>query len=136
MLCVPSPPQVGNEGACCCSRIFQNSASTGASLQGCCQCRRCQRCSIQVLQKARADLHNSSVAVMLREMQREVNMGLSFGNELHIDFSTDHHPTQLHEANDIDCCFWRFFHGESWPDPRIMRKLWSKSQTESFHEFS
>ena len=31
------------------------------------------------------DLHNSSVAIMLREMQREVNMGLSFENRLHID---------------------------------------------------
>ena len=31
------------------------------------------------------DLHNSSVAIMLREMQREVNMGLPFENSLHID---------------------------------------------------
>ena len=50
------------------------------------------------------DLHSSSVAIMLREMQREVNMGLPFENTLHIDYSTNNHPTQLHAANDIDCC--------------------------------
>ena len=38
-----------NEFACCCSRIFQNSASTSVSFQGWCHCRRCQRRSIQVL---------------------------------------------------------------------------------------
>ena len=32
--CVPFPPQASNEVACCCSRIFQKRASTGASLQG------------------------------------------------------------------------------------------------------
>ena len=30
---------------------------------------------------------------MLREMQREVNMGLSFENRLHLDYSTNNHPT-------------------------------------------
>ena len=34
VLCVPSPPQAGNEFACCCSRILRNSASTSESLQG------------------------------------------------------------------------------------------------------
>ena len=51
------------------------------------------------------DLYNSSVAILLREMQREVNVGLSFQNRLHIDNSTNNHPTQLHAASDIDCCF-------------------------------
>ena len=54
MLCIPFPPQAGNEFACCCSRVLRNSASTSVSLQGRCHCGRCQRCSIQVLQKARA----------------------------------------------------------------------------------
>ena len=51
------------------------------------------------------DLYSSSVATMLREMQREVNKGLPLENRLHIDCSTNNHPTQLHAANDIDCCF-------------------------------
>ena len=41
-------------------------------------------------------LHDSSVAVMLREMQREVNTGHPFERRLHIDYSTNNHPTQLH----------------------------------------
>ena len=55
------------------------------------------------------DLYNSSVAIMLREMQREVNMGLPFANRLRIDYSTNNHPTQLHAANDVDCCFMAIF---------------------------
>ena len=51
------------------------------------------------------DLHDSSVAVTLREMQREVNTGHPFERKHHIDDSTNNHPTQLHDANDIDCCF-------------------------------
>ena len=31
------------------------------------------------------DLSNSSVVIMLREMQREINMGLPFENKLHVD---------------------------------------------------
>ena len=57
------------------------------------------------------DLHNSSVAMMLREMQREVNTGLPFERKLDIDFSTHNHPPQLNAATDLE--------------PRIMRKLWS-----------
>ena len=51
------------------------------------------------------ELHDSSVAVMLKEMQREVNTGHPFERKLHIDYSANCHPTQLHAANDIDCCF-------------------------------
>ena len=51
------------------------------------------------------DLHNSSVAVMLREMQREVNTGHPVERRLHIDYSTNKHPPQLHAATDLDCCF-------------------------------
>ena len=63
---------------------------------------------------------------MLREMQREVNMGLPFENRLHIDYSTNNHPTQLHAANDIDCCFMAFLSWVKAAGPRIMRKLSSK----------
>ena len=48
MLCVPSPPHVGVEFTCCCSRILRNNASISVSLQGWCHWRRCQRRSIQV----------------------------------------------------------------------------------------
>ena len=51
------------------------------------------------------DLHNSSVAVLLREMQHEVNTGHPLERRLHIDYFTNNHPTQLHAANGIDCCF-------------------------------
>ena len=54
-------------------------------------------------------LHDSSVAVMLREIQREVNTGHPFERRLHIDYSTNIHPTELHAANDIDCCFLAIF---------------------------
>ena len=42
------------------------------------------------------DLYDSSVAVMLREMQQEVNSGHPCERKLHMDYSTNNHPTQLH----------------------------------------
>ena len=54
---------------------------------------------------------------MLREMQREVNVGLPFENRLHIDFSPNNQPTQLHAANDIDCCLVAVLLGERQQDP-------------------
>ena len=51
------------------------------------------------------DLHNSSVAIMSREMQREVNTVHPFERRLHIDHSTNNQPTQFHAATDLDCCF-------------------------------
>ena len=71
------------------------------------------------------DLFNSSVAIMFGEMQREVNMGHPLENRLHIDYSTTNHPTQLHAANDIDCCFMAILSWRKPAGPRIMRKLWS-----------
>ena len=91
MLCMQSPPQVGDEFTCCCSRILRNSASTGVSPQEWCHCGRYQRRSIQVLQKTR----NTN--------KKRCNVKSTW-DKLHIDYSTDHHPTQLHAANDIDCC--------------------------------
>ena len=73
--------------------------------------------------KKNQDLYNSSVAIMLREMQREVNMGLPFGHKLRIDYSTNNHPTQLHAASDIDCCFMAILSWRKPARPRIMRKL-------------
>ena len=71
------------------------------------------------------DLHDSSVAVMPREMQREVSAGHTFERRLHIDCSTNNHPPQLHAATDLDCCFMAIL---SWRKPAvslIMRKPWS-----------
>ena len=51
------------------------------------------------------DLHNSSVAIMLREMQREVNTGRPFESRLHIDYFSDNPSSQLSSASDLDCCF-------------------------------
>ena len=66
-----------------------------------------KRCSIQVLQKSGVprSARYSSVAVMLREMQREVNTGHPLESRLHSDYSTNNHPPQHHAADDLDCCF-------------------------------
>ena len=66
------------------------------------------------------DLHNSSVAIMLRKMQREVNTGRPFESRLHIDFSSNYHSSQLSSASDLDCCFyWLFSHVENHQDPGL-----------------
>ena len=75
--------------------------------------------------KQHQDLNHSSVAIMLREMEREVNTGHPFKRRLHIDYSTNNHPTQLHAANDIDRCFMAILSWRKPARPRIMRKLWS-----------
>ena len=67
------------------------------------------------------DLYNSSVAIMLREMQREVDAGRPLERRLHIDYSTNN----LHAANDIDCCFMAFVSWGKPAGPRIMGNLWS-----------
>ena len=71
------------------------------------------------------DLHDSSVAIMLKEMQRELNTGHPFERRLHMDHSTNNHPNQLHAASDIDCCFMAILSWREPAGPRIMRKLWS-----------
>ena len=52
------------------------------------------------------DLHNSSVAVMQKEVRdaksiRDTHLNAGFI----LIFSTNNHPTQHHAANDVDCCF-------------------------------
>ena len=37
------------------------------------------------------DLYNSSVAIMLRKMQRKVNEGRPFESRIHIDYFTNNH---------------------------------------------
>ena len=75
------------------------------------------------------DLCDSSVAVMLREMQREVNTGHPCGSKLHLDYSTNNHPPHLHAGDDLDCCFMIILSWGKPVGPRIMRKLWSKLTT-------
>ena len=75
-------------------------------------------------------LHNSSVASMLREMQREVNMGRPFESRLHIDYNTNNHFSQLRSAGDLDCCFMAILLRRKPPGPRIMRNLWRNSRAQ------
>ena len=53
------------------------------------------------------DLHNSSVAVMLRDMPREVNTGRTSESGRHIDYFTNNHSFSG-SASDLDCCFMAF----------------------------
>ena len=68
------------------------------------------------------DLHDSSVAVMLGEMRREVNMRHPFESKLNIFIFI---PTIIHATNDIDCCFMAILSWRKQVGTRIMRKRWS-----------
>ena len=48
------------------------------------------------------DLYNSSVAIMLRKMQREGNEGRPFESRTHIDSYINNHFSQLGSASDLD----------------------------------
>ena len=74
------------------------------------------------------DLHNSSVVVMLREMQREVNTESQFSSRLHIDYCTNNHFAQLRPASDLDCCIMAIISWRKPPGPRIIRKFWSHTR--------
>ena len=50
------------------------------------------------------DLYNSSVAVMLREMQRVVNMDRPCESRLHIDYLTTNHHSQLRSTTYPELC--------------------------------
>ena len=51
------------------------------------------------------DWYNSSVAIMLRELQREVNEGRPFEDRLCIDFHHNNHSLYINSENDLDCSF-------------------------------
>ena len=69
-------------------------------------------------------MYNSSVAVMLREMQREVNTGRPFESRLHInDHNTNNNVSRLRTASDLDCCFMATLSWREPPGPKIMRIL-------------
>ena len=65
------------------------------------------------------DLYNFSIAVMLREMEREVNMERPFESKLHIDYLTNNHHSQLLSTDYPDCCFVASSHVENRPDPEL-----------------
>ena len=51
------------------------------------------------------DLYNSSVAVILRETQREVDEGSPFEDRPCIDYYNSNHFLHTSTASDLDCCF-------------------------------
>ena len=51
------------------------------------------------------DLYNSLVAIMLREMLREVNEGRPSEDRLGIDYYHNNHSLYINSKNDLDCCF-------------------------------
>ena len=88
------------------SRIPRDGASKGVPLQGYVIAGDAIAAAYKYCQKQECqDLYTSSVAIMLREMQREVNMGQPFESKLRIDYSTNNHFLQPHVATDLDCCF-------------------------------
>ena len=51
------------------------------------------------------DLHNSSVAIVLKEIRREVNTGRPYESNLHTDDSFNNHHSQPSSARNLDCCY-------------------------------
>ena len=100
VLCLPSPPRAGNECTCFWSTVFQKLFFKVDVIAGDANAAAYKYYKKQEYQ----DLHNSSVAVMSREMQREVHTVRTFESRLHIDFSTNNHFSQLGSASGRDCC--------------------------------
>ena len=63
------------------------------------------------------DFYNSSVAVILREMQREVNTARPFDSRLRIDYYTNNHFLSFAQQVILIFASWLFFHGENHLDP-------------------
>ena len=61
----------------------------------------------------------SSVAVMLRKMQREVNTGRPFEKKLHIEYTTNNHAFQLGQQAISIVAAWQFFPEENNWDPEL-----------------
>ena len=72
-------------------------------------------------------LYNSWVAVMLKDMQRKVNIRRPFESRRHVDYSANDHCSQLRSPNDLDCCSMDILSWREPPGPRIVRKLWSNT---------
>ena len=63
------------------------------------------------------DLYDSPIAVMLREMQREVNNGHPFESGLHIDFPPTIIRLSFTQQMILIVASWLSFHGGSQSDP-------------------
>ena len=68
------------------------------------------------------DLHNSSVAIVSREMRREVNTGRFFERRLHVDCSANNHSSRRSSASDLDCCFMVILSWRKPPGPNLRDK--------------
>ena len=115
-LCTPSPSRTGNEGTLPLfdsffAEVFEKVQHYKVDVTaGDVNAAAYKYYKRQVCQ----DLYNSSVAVMVREMQRVVNTGRPFESRLHIDCFSNNHLSQLRSASDIDCCFMALL---SWRKP-------------------
>ena len=115
VLCMPSPSRAGNEGTLPCSTVFRKSTSE-----------RYNTTKVDVIagdaiapaykyhkRQEYQDLYYSSVAVMLREMQREVNMGPP---QLRADFMLIIRPMiiilSFAQQIILIVASWLFSHGE------------------------
>ena len=106
MLCMPSPPPAGNNSLAIVRNFFQTMLQQVCHFKVDVTARDANAAAYKYNKKQEyQDLHNSSIAITLREMQREVNAGHPFERKLHIEYSSNNRPTQLHAANDIHCCF-------------------------------
>ena len=65
---------------------------------------------------------------MHRELQREVNAGLLFENNVRISYYTNYHPPQIHAASDLDYCSLVILPWRKSVGPRIMRKSFRASE--------
>ena len=74
------------------------------------------------------DVYNSSVALMLREMQRKANTERPFESRLLDDYSTNKQFSELRSASDLHWCFAKFLSWSTQLGPRIMRKLRSNTR--------
>ena len=74
------------------------------------------------------DLHNFSVAVTLRDMQREVDIDRPMESRHQIDYWTNNHNSQLRSTDYPDCCFMAILSRREPLGPRIVRKLWSNTR--------
>ena len=59
------------------------------------------------------DLYNSSIAVMLSEMQHEVNTGGQFEISLHLDHYTNNHFLSYGQEVILTVASWLFSHEEN-----------------------
>ena len=70
------------------------------------------------------DLYSSSVAIMLRELQHEVNEGRPIANKLCIDYYHNNQSLHLSSENDLDCYFMAILSRRKPPGSKITRTLW------------